>query len=116
MNIAKEKFIGILQKVFMLVVIAVLFIEGCPIYNLSGHLCPCCGITRAWLAFVNGDIALAFRYHALFFFVPLFALVYVLRDRVSVLKCKAVNIAMGVFAVAMFAYALLRWCGFVVMP
>ena len=40
--------------------------------------CPACGMTRAWLAALHLDLAAAFRYHPMFWSVPILYL-YVLR-------------------------------------
>lgn len=39
---------------------------GCPVRALTGIPCPACGLTRASLSFIKGDIAIAFAYHPLF--------------------------------------------------
>lgn len=43
---------------------------GCPFRNLTGFPCPGCGMTRAWFAFLRLDILAAFRYHPMFWSVP----------------------------------------------
>ena len=43
---------------------------GCPIRLITGIPCPACGITRAYISFFQGDFALAFSYHPLFFLLP----------------------------------------------
>ena len=49
---------------------------GCPIKFATGISCPGCGMTRAWLAALQGNFGLAFAMHPLFWCVPLaFALV-----------------------------------------
>ena len=42
----------------------------CPIRSLTGIPCPGCGMTRAWLAALRLDILGAFRYHPMFWSVP----------------------------------------------
>ena len=43
---------------------------GCPIRSLTGIPCPGCGLTRAWKAALQLEFADAFRYHPLFWSVP----------------------------------------------
>lgn len=43
---------------------------GCLIYRIFGINCPTCGITRAWLALLSGDVQLAFYYYPVFFLLP----------------------------------------------
>ena len=54
---------------------------GCPIKYLTGVSCAGCGMTRAWLAALAGDWAAAFRFHPLFWAVPVGAALYLLRRR-----------------------------------
>src|SRR5437868_6835162 len=45
----------------------------CPSVLLFDRPCPGCGLTTSWTALVHGDIALAFRAHAL---GPIFYLIF----------------------------------------
>lgn len=38
----------------------------CPILFLTGISCAGCGMSRAWMALLRGDVAAAFRFHPLF--------------------------------------------------
>ncbi len=50
---------------------------GCVFRFVTGVPCPGCGMTRAWLAALCGDLAAAVAYHPLFWAVPAaFALVF----------------------------------------
>lgn len=51
----------------------------CPVRQLTGIICPGCGMSRAWLAVLRLDFAAAFWYHPLFLSVPVVA-VFVLYD------------------------------------
>lgn len=42
----------------------------CPIRCLTGIICPGCGMGRAWLAALRLDLFHAFRFHPLFWTVP----------------------------------------------
>lgn len=46
----------------------------CPVRRLIGIPCPGCGMSRAWLCALEGDLAGAFYYHPMFWAVPLLAL------------------------------------------
>lgn len=48
------------------------FFYRCPFRALFGISCPCCGMTRALLAALRGDLAAAFQYHPLLpFLLPI---------------------------------------------
>lgn len=87
---------------------------GCPFYNLTHIPCPCCGVTRAWLAFFHGDLVLALRYHAFFPLIPAAVVVYIFRDRFP--KARSLDICLFSFAGVLFLYGVLRWLGVVIIP
>jgi hypothetical protein len=47
---------------------------SCPIKLLTGISCPGCGMTRAWLHLLHGDLSGAFSYHPLFWIPALLPL------------------------------------------
>lgn len=53
---------------------------GCPIKFVTGVSCPGCGMSRACLWLLAGNIADAFYFHPLFWAVPLFPVLYILRE------------------------------------
>lgn len=44
---------------------------GCVFRFATGVPCPGCGMTRAYLAFLSGDVACALAFHPLFWMVPI---------------------------------------------
>jgi len=46
--------------------------EFCLIKRLTGFPCPGCGMTRALIEFVKGNLSGAFEWHPLFWLVPIF--------------------------------------------
>lgn len=70
----KNKWIHSKTKSAVSAVLAILLLYGalfsvgitCPIKFLTGISCPGCGMTRAILAFLRGDLKQAFYYHPLF--------------------------------------------------
>ena len=45
-------------------------VTGCPVWQLTGIPCPACGMTRAWISLVKGQLAEAFAWHPLFWMAP----------------------------------------------
>lgn len=89
---------------------------GCPIYRFLGICCPCCGVTRAWICLFRGDVSSAFRYHGLFPLLPLLAVLYIWHGKIPHKWEPTANAVVIIGSVAVAAYGVLRWCGFVAMP
>ncbi|WP_067844360.1 DUF2752 domain-containing protein [Amphibacillus sediminis] len=53
----------------------------CLFRSITGHYCPGCGMTRAALSILDGDIYQAFRYNMLVFILLPLMLVYTLMER-----------------------------------
>lgn len=59
------------------------FFPVCPLFTLTGLACPGCGMTRAFHALFNGDLAGALGYNALIPFVAL-AFAFIVVSLISV--------------------------------
>lgn len=57
--------------------------KGCPIKYLTGISCAGCGMTRAWYSALHLEFPAAFKFHPLFWMIPLIAIVYMLRKRIG---------------------------------
>jgi len=88
-----------------------LSVYGCPIYKLCGITCPTCGVTRAWISFISGNIDLAFRYNLFFLFIPFIVYLYIFPP-----KHRFFQIGTIIFTIVLFAYNVLRWLGLFVLP
>lgn len=93
--------IGILYLAFHLVGI------GCPIKFVTGVSCPGCGMSRACLWLLAGNIAYAFYFHPLFWAVPLFPILYILREMNKISK-KAYDIFIRIICILFLAVWLIR--------
>ena len=51
----------------------------CVIRHITGLPCPGCGMSRAWLSVLRLNFGEAFRYHPLFWSIPILA-IYILYD------------------------------------
>lgn len=49
------------------------FFPVCPLFKLTGILCPGCGLTRGFHALFHGDVLTALHFNAL---IPIFALAF----------------------------------------
>ena len=55
---------------------------GCPIKFVTGISCAGCGMTRAWISLLRGDVKEAFNYHCLFILPLLYVIILVLRKKI----------------------------------
>ncbi len=77
----------------------------CPILYLTGISCAGCGMSRAWLSLLRGDIAGAFAYHPLFWLpVPAAALLFFQRR----IPRRVFRWGMGIVCVLFVAVYLVR--------
>ena len=56
----------------------------CPIKFITGISCAGCGMSRAWMAFFQLDIAKAFAYHPLFWLVPIAVIVLLCKYKINI--------------------------------
>ena len=112
----KTKVKEYVRRLLLVLGLVLLVIYGCPVYRICNIPCPCCGVTRAWLAFLQGQIELAFRYHALFPVIPVLILLYMFQERFSARWKQYINVIFLIMATVLFIYAIMRWTGFVDMP
>ncbi len=78
-----KKYVKLLIPLSMVAVVYLIFHLvgiGCPIKFVSGISCPGCGMSRACLSLLSLDFSAAFHYHPLFWIVPLFPVLYILRE------------------------------------
>ena len=55
----------------------------CPIKYLTGISCAGCGMSRAWLSVLHGDISMAFYYHPLFLLPVGFLALYLFKNGIN---------------------------------
>ena len=48
----------------------------CLFHAATGLLCPGCGTTRSLTALIHGDLATAFAFNQLIYFIPIFLIAY----------------------------------------
>lgn len=74
---------------------------GCIWHRLFGIICPGCGMTRAVVALINGDITAAFYYHPMVWSLPII-IIYIAADG-RVFKNKMINYGITAVIAAGFA-------------
>lgn len=78
----KRKYIWFIFA-FIMAVLAYMIGSGCPQQAFLGISCMGCGMTRAYLSLLHGDIRNAFFYHPAFWTVPIATVLLVLQKRLS---------------------------------
>ena len=78
----------------------------CVFWEVTGLLCPGCGLTRLVLSLMELNLIQAFRYNMLVFFLAPLYLIYLLLVRRG--KTKHSGILMGVMVVLTIAFGVLR--------
>lgn len=77
---------------------------GCAARYFLGIPCPGCGMTRALLALLRGDVIASLKYHFMLFSVPVFYLYFLFDGRIF--KNKKVNTLVLSLIITGF---ILRW-------
>ncbi|MBO5476699.1 MAG: DUF2752 domain-containing protein [Clostridia bacterium] len=90
-------FIGILNRKIAI---------GCIIYEITGFYCPGCGITRAILSLVKGDIYQAFRYNQILFIdIPIIIITSIIYLKFK--NNKIVKITVNIIFIMLFVITLI---------
>ena len=66
-----------ITAIFVIITIVLYIVGvGCPIKYITGVSCPGCGLTRAYMSLAKLNIIDAFKYHPLFWTVPIIIVLY----------------------------------------
>lgn len=80
----------------------------CPIRQSIGLPCPSCGMTRAWLSFVQGNFWDAFTFHPLFLLAPIFLFAIFRKKKKLTMGIAAIFIAVYLIRI-LFAVTSGNW-------
>jgi len=80
---------------------------GCVWYHFFGIRCAGCGMSRALISLLKGDILLSLKYHFMLWSVPILFL-YIIFDG-KPFKSKRLNIVLLIFIMLGFAVRWLMW-------
>lgn len=72
--------------IFSISIFILLFNTKCIFKSIIGVPCPGCGLTRAWISFIKGNISEAFYWHPLFLMIPALAILILLYFKGSFIK------------------------------
>lgn len=97
----------ILRAIILVIVLGMGGIFGCPFYQIFQIPCPCCGITRAWLAFFKGNVKGALSFHPFFMFISAILVLGVFEDIIFKSK-KGKEIFFCVSGIIIFLLYLVR--------
>lgn len=93
----------------LLALLGLLCWYGCPFARLLGISCPGCGLTRAWLCFLQGRWQQAMAYHALFLPAPPFLLWVIHRNAVRQFPARPLlDAAAAIYGALLVGYHLAR--------
>ena len=87
----------------------------CPIKLITGISCAGCGMSRAWMAFLQLDIAKAFAYHPLFWLVPIAVIVLLCKSKINIKIYKIFMFTMAGAFVIVYLYRMFIGTGDIVV-
>ena len=102
----KEKLPFPLILIFILIAPFYLTI-GCPIQFLTGISCFGCGMSRAAIALLQLDFALAFKMHPMIFVMPIAALVILFRKKIPKKVLNGFWVTVAVLMAVIYVYRLI---------
>ena len=82
----------------------------CPIKFITGISCAGCGMSRAWIAFLQLDMAKAFEYHPLFWLPPIAVIVLLCKSKINI-KIYKIFIFTIILMFAIVYICRLTWSG-----
>ncbi|MDR3048611.1 MAG: DUF2752 domain-containing protein [Elusimicrobiota bacterium] len=94
-----RQFICCLLFCFIYIVFLSFLEIPCPIRRIFTFPCPTCGVSRAWISFICGNIRTAFYYHPLFLLAPAFLFLMFKADKDNIYLFVLLAISFLFFAV-----------------
>lgn len=82
----------------------------CPIKFITGISCAGCGMSRAWMAFFQLDMAKAFEYHPLFWLVPIAVIVLLCKSKINIKIYKIIIFTIIIMFAIVYMWRLI-WSG-----
>jgi hypothetical protein len=80
----------------------------CPILFLTGISCAGCGMSRAWFCVLRMDFTGAFRYHPLFWILPIGIMLFLFWDKIpKKINRKGASFSEAPLLCVFFVYAII---------
>ncbi len=118
MKLVIDKYLNEKNGIYTLIFISGLIIGGflilgndklCLFHNITGFPCPGCGMTRAFLRFLSGNMKGALYYHPLFWSIPfLFSAVFLSKYSLFLQKLKQNDLFWIIIAAIFLLVYLIR--------
>lgn len=80
---------------------------GCPIKTMTGIPCPACGMTRAWIHMLTGDLYGALTFHPLFFTAP-WIVWLIIEESMGKLQKRKIHLQMCIIVMAYLLLWVIR--------
>lgn len=107
-KLRKELNVLVLVSCIFLFSTGILYIvagSNCLFKAVIGIPCPTCGMTRAWISFLQGNIILTFFYHPLFWTIPILC-GYIVYNKLK--EKKENTFVIGAFCIAFIGVYIVR--------
>lgn len=96
------------HKIIILLTLAVIVYAmwqletGCLVQKVFHIPCPTCGMTRAFFALINGNVALSFELHPMLLSLPMLIIMFLFSEKLFNGKLKYVSIIMLIIVIIGF--------------
>jgi hypothetical protein len=84
------------------------FKTGCLVQKFFNIPCLTCGMTRAFFAFINGNVALSFEIHPMLISIPMLTVMFLFSDSLFNGKVKKYSVTLLILIVSGFIFNYFR--------
>ncbi|MBP3201601.1 MAG: DUF2752 domain-containing protein [Lachnospiraceae bacterium] len=105
--IVKNDFLISFSVICIMTVVLFIFDIGCPTRYLTGICCPGCGMTRATIHLLKGDINGAIHYHPLVFTLPVIAALFIFKKRINTVVLNSILVLIIIAFISVYIIRIL---------
>lgn len=80
---------------------------GCPIKWFTGISCAGCGMSRAWLALLSGNVSEAFLCHPLFWIPPFAVLALLFKNKINDRIFRIIMLTFAIAFITIYVYRMI---------